>query len=357
VLVLVGERAQRERDRSGWLDGLADAGIAAFTWDRPGPGEDSAAESGRDVPQVRAREVLAALARLRWLPEVQPTAMALLGFGTGGWAAAQAATFGGDARALILACTPMVSEVELAEHRFAGRLRAAGLGAQDVQTAREVLRRRLHRLIDGDTVAEVAAAEQGHRASAWYRLLPAAGQVGDVAGPAPTADPRPTLSAVTVPVLAMFGELDPLTPLQDSVRGVRMALRAARHRDHEVAVVRGADHTLRVRPGHGLGAMAEGRHRFADWPAGLTAFLAGWLAPRIHPVDEIPGFVPPATMFGGHVTAGLVSGTTPAGPGVTGPCVPGQQPCPPGQHQHGPRQPGRPALPVPVRQLRRRVTR
>jgi hypothetical protein len=97
---------------------------------------------------------------------------------------------------------------------------------------------------------------------------------------------------VTVPVLALFGEQDPLVPLEASVRGVRESLRGAGHRDHQVAVVRGADHGLHVRPPHGLGAMVGGRHRFGDWPGGLTQLLVDWLDRRLRP-DDVPTYAPP----------------------------------------------------------------
>ncbi|HEY6796709.1 MAG TPA: dienelactone hydrolase family protein [Kineosporiaceae bacterium] len=220
VVLLVRDPDEAQRDYSPWLDDLAVAGIASFTWDRP----SFLPEASRGARSVgrHAREVLSAVDRLRFVPDLDPAAVALLGWGRGGWAAAQATTYSNDVRALVLA-SPLVARP----------------GPDGVEH-----------------------------------------------------DLRPTLSAVTVPVLALFGERDPLLEPRESVRTVRATLRDAGHVDHEVAVVRGADHGLRVRAPHGLGAMVGGFHRFGDWPAALTDLLVRWLDRRLRP-QEIPTYAPP----------------------------------------------------------------
>ena len=271
VLLVVQEPGRDQSDYSAWLDAVARAGIATFTWDRAGPRDES---PGARLPVAhQAREVLSAVERLGRLPELDVAAVALVGWGEGGWVAAQAATYSNRIAAVILACTPAV----------------------------------------------VPTQADGH-------------------------DPRPTLSALTVPVLALFGEQDPCVPLEGSVRGVRTALRDAGHLDHRVAVVRGADHGLRVRAPHGLGPMVDGRHRFGDWPAGLTRLLVEWLDRRLRP-DGVPSYAPP-------LEPALVAATCPA----PGPATPVPAPAPPDSV------PARTAsalaalpAPVPVRQVRRRV--
>jgi hypothetical protein len=104
---------------------------------------------------------------------------------------------------------------------------------------------------------------------------------------------------------------------------VRAALHDAGHGDHAVAVVRGADHALRLPAPHGLGELSGGRYRFGDWPAALTDLLLEWLERRLLP-DDLPAYAPPL-------------------------------------HAPSVRLPARPRLgmpaPLPVRQVRRRVPR
>ena len=299
VLLLVGADVAGRRDRSPWLDGLARAGVATFSWERPaarspggaGPGDRTATEGPDGDPRVRAREVLAAIERLCLLPEVDPGAIGLAGWGAGGWAAAQAATFDRRVRAVLLLSTPM---------------------------------------------------------------MPCA----------PTVDPRPVLSGVTVPVLALYGEQDPLLPVEDSVRGVRSTLASAGHRDHEVAVVRAADHALRVRPGHGLGRMIDGLHQFGEWPAGLTEFVVGWLEGRLRPAAPIPSFVPPAALpTGARPPAPLLPDASPSAVLPSDRAVPSVSAAAPVEAAGSGADADPAARPepghgtVPVRQVRRRVTR
>lgn len=266
VLIIVQEPDRAQRDYSAWLDALACAGIASFTWDRP-PGGGPTPGGSRWV-RHQARAVLAAAEKLRGLPVVDPSAVAVLGRGEGCWAAAQAVTFSEALRALVLMAAP---------------------------TRR---------------TASDDPGDPGNRHDP-----------GDRHAPDDPYDPRPTLTAVTVPVLALFGEQDDRIPLETAVGGVRDALRDGGHADHEIAVVRGADHGLCVRAPHGLGSLVGGRHRFGDWPPGLTRLLADWLDRRLR-VVELPTFAPPLQ----------------APPARVRPHVRTAQP-----------------LPAPVRQVRRRV--
>jgi pimeloyl-ACP methyl ester carboxylesterase len=355
VLVLVSAAGKVERDRSAWLDGLAEAGVATFTWDRSGATRGTQSRHAEPTT-ARAREVLAVVRGLRRLHEVDGGAIALAGFGTGGWAAAQAATFSDDARALVLACTPVVSPAELAEHRLEDRLREAATPPEEADLARLLLAARLHALATGAVPGLVAERERDQADRDWYRWLPGPGEPGGPDDRLLASDPRPTLSAVGAPVLALFGEQDTLTPLAASVRGVRTALGDSDHDDHEVVVVRGADHALRVRPGHGLGRLSRGRHQFGDWPAGLTEYLARWLLDRLRPAAGVPSFIPPETSLepqeptGGlpRPAAALDAAWPPVGSDAAsgaGCSAPGRVGSP-----HG-------GATVPVRQVRRRMVR
>lgn len=292
VVLVVADAQDRDRDYSPLLDGLAAAGIASFTWDRPGPDDRSADPRRRVLDQ--AREVLSAMGRLRCLPELDGDALALAGWGEGGWAAAQAITFSGRFRALVLAGTPTVAPALLVEHRVLQHVRAAGHAGEGVDAARTAVRGWLAGLAEGFTRCELEEELAVHRDQPWFGDLRAAADVTHAAAGALDADPLPTLSAVGVPVLALFGEQDPTLPLDETVRALRDALRGAGHGDHRVAVVRGADRMLRVRPGHGRGGLVDGRHQFGEWPAGLTEVIAGWLEARLRPREVVPAFPPPA---------------------------------------------------------------
>ncbi|MDQ1287543.1 MAG: uncharacterized protein QG622_1108 [Actinomycetota bacterium] len=300
VLLVVADPSLPDRDYSPWLDGLAGHGIASFTWDR-GTSVDGAGDPRRRTVD-HAREVLSAMDRLRSAPEVDATAIGLAGWGEGGWAAAQAVTFSDRARLLVLAGTPTTEPFDLVEHRILGHLRAAGYagyaggGGDDgdaADGARDAVRCWIEGRAEGLSPAELDAGLARWRAEPWFGELGVAVEE-TAAAKTLTMDPLPTLSAVSVPLLALFGEQDPLLPLARSVRSLGEALHVAGNTDHRIAVVRDADRALRVRPGHGLGRMVDGLHQFGEWPSGLTDVIAEWLVARLCEPGDVPAFAPPA---------------------------------------------------------------
>jgi hypothetical protein len=291
VVLVVHGSPTLHRDHFPLLDGLAVAGIASLSW--------TWADDVRPPPDPRrervdhARDVLSAADRLRGVPEVDETSMGLVGWGDGGWAAAQAVTFSNQFRALVLAGTPTVTPSSLIEHAVLCRVRAAGFTDSDVAVARDAVRGWMAAVAEGVTPSGADGPLAEYRALPWFGELAASRELGAASPGVLLADPLPTLSAVGIPVLALFGEQDPTLPLAECVRGLRTVLRRAGNVDHQAAVIRGADRVLRVRASHGLGGMDGGCHRFGEWPAGLVQALAGWLTARLRSVCDVPAFVPP----------------------------------------------------------------
>jgi hypothetical protein len=69
-----------------------------------------------------------------------------------------------------------------------------------------------------------------------------------------TYDPRPALSRVSIPVLALFGEKDVQVPPAQSVPPMEAAFRAAGNRDATVRVFPGLNHLFQHA---GTGLIAE----------------------------------------------------------------------------------------------------
>jgi len=61
-------------------------------------------------------------------------------------------------------------------------------------------------------------------------------------------DPMPALEKVKCPVLAIFGELDTLTPVVETTANYRKGLRKAGNKDVTIKVFPNADHALLVWP-------------------------------------------------------------------------------------------------------------
>jgi uncharacterized protein len=61
-------------------------------------------------------------------------------------------------------------------------------------------------------------------------------------------DPLPALGRVKVPVLAVFGEVDTLTPVTQTIANYRKQLGEAGNTDYTLEVFPNADHSLLVWP-------------------------------------------------------------------------------------------------------------
>ena len=81
----------------------------------------------------------------------------------------------------------------------------------------------------------------------------------------------PALENVKCPVLAIFGELDTLTPVAESIDNYRRGLAKAANKDVTIRVFSNADHALLVWPGP-----ADRAH----WPAlaaGYVEMMTDWI--------------------------------------------------------------------------------
>ena len=86
-----------------------------------------------------------------------------------------------------------------------------------------------------------------------------------------TFDPTVALRQVQCPVLAVFGELDPLTPATRTAENMRRVLTQAGHKDFTARIF--------PRAGHSLSELPE-RNRMAP---GVFETLGSWLRTRVQP--------------------------------------------------------------------------
>ncbi|CAG8999430.1 MAG: hypothetical protein CENE_01404 [Candidatus Celerinatantimonas neptuna] len=87
ALIVHGDGPQDRFAHSGYLpfiNQLLDAGIGVYSWDKPGIGKSSGNWLSLSMSD-RAKEVLAALKKIRSLPDINPRKVGLLGFSQAGW--------------------------------------------------------------------------------------------------------------------------------------------------------------------------------------------------------------------------------------------------------------------------------
>jgi pimeloyl-ACP methyl ester carboxylesterase len=214
--------------------GLLDRGIAAASFDKRGVGESTG--DWRDTgPAEQAADVAAQLACLR-AQAVDPTRLGLFGHSQGGWVVLEVAAADPAVAFVVTNSGPGVTMA--LQERFAteAHMTAAGAPAEAVAGAlatQDALIALVRAGADFETV-QAAAGDDGH-------------------GPGDDAelelvrrwldhDPRPALERLTCPLLAIFGEHDLVTPVEDSIAVFRAA-RSGGAGD-QIATLPGCDHRL-----------------------------------------------------------------------------------------------------------------
>ena len=218
--------------------GLLDRGIAAASFDKRGVGESTG--DWRDTgPAEQAADVAAQLACLRETPGVEPGGLGLFGHSQGGWVVLEVAAADPSVAFVITNSGPGVTMAR--QERFAteAHMTAAGAPAEAVAGAlatQDALIALVRAGADIETV-QAAAGEDGNGPEDAAEL--------ELVRRWLDHDPRPALERLTCPLLALFGENDLVTPVEDSIAVFRAA-RAGRHGDLNIETLAGGDHRLQI---------------------------------------------------------------------------------------------------------------
>ncbi|HVK24428.1 MAG TPA: prolyl oligopeptidase family serine peptidase [Actinokineospora sp.] len=134
---------------------------------------------------VLADDAIAAFGVLRDRPEVDPAKAGIWGLSEGGWVAPMAAAKSPDIKFLITAAAPAMTPLRQTSWNVTNKMAASGVGGSLVMAFPYT----------------------------WHRMISDAGMFA-----APYHDPIPTLAALRVPVLALWGEKDTAVPPAETAR-------------------------------------------------------------------------------------------------------------------------------------------
>lgn len=213
-------------------EAFAKAGIAALVYDKRSTGYSA---TGRDY-SLLADDVLAAVRALSAQPEVDPANVGLWGFSEGGWVAPLAATRSADVA-------------------FVVTVGANGLtpSRQQAWATESYLRRQG---ITGSMLK--AVADTGMRQIVAAGLFPEAHY-----------DTVPVLERVRQPVLAIWGELDRLTPPGESLDIFRQAFERSGNKRCTLRTLPGAEHSAR--------RTTDGYDRLPEFAPGYLDLVTSWI--------------------------------------------------------------------------------
>jgi dienelactone hydrolase len=238
--------------------------------------------------EERAKEVLAGVEMLKRRPDINPKQIGLYGDSQTAWIAPLAATLSPDVAFLILRVPSALPVTENIVYEIEANLRRDDFSEADISQTK-ALRRLIHKTILTNTGWETLKAEiERARSEKWFpyvragwfsslKIPPDDKTAKELRDPL-TYDPLPVLEKVTVPVLAMNGELDEAVPTKQSVPMLERALRKAGNKDFTIVVLPKAGHNfLETDKPYG----AEQYVRKKRYVSGYWDTMAAWLRKHV----------------------------------------------------------------------------
>lgn len=232
---------------------LVDAGFAAVVWDKAGAGCSGGRYGGLADLYRRGDEVIAAIDALGDMPAIDGQQLGLWARGQGAWVAPMAATRRDAVQFVVLVGGPSSDPIEQIVHEAVQHLATQGYAADEAVGLGDKLRDALEAMRDQGSFRDYRAMAN---ALAEHPLFPELSETGrDVFAAERRYDELSEsavlhvdigvfLSALEIPVLAVWGDRDTEVDAQRAASGYRAAFARADNDAAEVRVLDSADHRL-----------------------------------------------------------------------------------------------------------------
>jgi pimeloyl-ACP methyl ester carboxylesterase len=241
-------------DREGesfYADYFARHGIATLVYDKRGTGSSSGDyrdESFNDF----AADALAGIHLLQSRSEINPTRTGLYGRSHGGMVVPLAASLSKDVAFIINVGGAGVSPHQQVTYQAEAQMRRDGFSEADIADAVAYMNQKWEvARTGGEGWERLQAATQSARDKKWLARVQPATKLEDIVSSWTLQmgyDPLPALEQVKCPILAVFGELDTLSPVMQTTANYRKAVGKTRNSDYTLKVFANADHSLLVWP-------------------------------------------------------------------------------------------------------------
>ena len=285
VVILQGSTANLRHEYRFYADHFARAGFVVMTFDKRGHGE-STGDYGAASYDDLAADATAAIAALRAEPEVARARVGLWGLSQGALLAPLVAARSESLAFVVAVSAPGLSTGACAAYQDSVRLRAAGFGVADAESAAAIDRLLLEWVRTGRHpigfeahLARVADNTAWRPASSIPRSLPRPPALDGWYWRGRALDPLPAWRALRVPALVVFGAADELLPAPESAANIESAL-ARGGAEHAVRTFPSANHMLLTLPRPAGGAWEW------DWPRAAPGYLelvTDWMRAHARP--------------------------------------------------------------------------
>lgn len=266
-----------------FADLFARHGIATLIYDKRGTGASTGEvwyKTGDQFDELAA-DALAGVQLLLKRPDIDQKRIGLWGFSQGGWLTPLAASRSKNISFLVVVSGGGVTPAEQEIYDDEVKLRDKGFSEEQIKEAVALL------MLADDVIRKrepldkfVAARDEAQKQPWFVHLdrypvkLPKEHPTWQAGAGSLDLDPRLLWEGISIPVLAVFGEEDKLTPALESSRRIETALKKAGNRDYTIKVFPKADHGIWVLP----------QNAKLDWerPApGWLKTMTDWLLERV----------------------------------------------------------------------------
>jgi pimeloyl-ACP methyl ester carboxylesterase len=251
IFLLQGSGDADREAESFYADHFARHGIATLVYDKRGTGSsggDYRDESFDDF----AADALAGVHFLQSRKDINAKLVGLYGRSHGGIVAPLAASLSKDVAFIINVSGAGVPPYRQVTYQAETQMRRDGFSESEIAEAIAYMNQKWEvARAGGEGWDRLQAATQSARNKRWLARVQPATKLEDIVPSWKLQmgyDPMPGLEKVTCPVLAVFGEIDALTPVAETTANYRNGLGQAGNKDVTIKVFPSADHALLVWP-------------------------------------------------------------------------------------------------------------
>jgi uncharacterized protein len=251
IFLIQGSGASARDAESFYADHFARNGIATLVYDKRGTGSSGGDYRNESINDFAA-EALAGVHYLQSRSEVNPKHVGLYGRSHGGIVAPLAASLSKDVAFIINVSGVGVPPYQQVTYQAEAQMRRDGFSETDIAEAIAYMNLKWEvARTGGEGWDKLQAATQSASGKKWLARAQPATKIEDIVPSWKLEmgyDPMPALEKVKCPVLAVFGELDTLTPVTETTANYRKGLGKAGNKDVTIKVFPNADHALLVWP-------------------------------------------------------------------------------------------------------------